>query len=69
MLPRDPNDGKDIFIEIRAGAGGDEASLFAAELARLYARYAEGLRMRTEILSQSESEAGGAERDRARRQG
>jgi peptide chain release factor 1 len=43
MLPRDPNDGKDVFVEIRAGAGGDEASLFAAELARMYARYAESL--------------------------
>jgi len=59
MLPRDPNDSKDVFVEIRAGAGGDEASLFAAELARMYARYAESLRMKVEILSQSESEAGG----------
>jgi peptide chain release factor 1 len=59
MLPRDPNDGKDVFVEIRAGAGGDEAGLFAAELARMYARYAEGLGMKTEILSQSENEAGG----------
>jgi peptide chain release factor 1 len=59
MLPRDPNDAKDVFVEIRAGAGGDEASLFAAELARMYARYAESLGMKTEILSQSESDAGG----------
>jgi peptide chain release factor 1 len=59
MLPRDPNDGKDVFVEIRAGAGGDEASLFAAELARMYARYAESLGMKTEVLSQSESDAGG----------
>ncbi|MGP6158502.1 MAG: peptide chain release factor 1 [Vulcanimicrobiaceae bacterium] len=59
MLPRDPNDGKDVFVEIRAGAGGDEASLFAAELARMYVRYAESLGMKAEILSQSESEAGG----------
>jgi len=59
MLPRDPNDTKDVFIEIRAGAGGDEAGLFAAELARMYVRYAEGLKMKTEILSQSENEAGG----------
>ncbi len=59
MLPRDPNDGKDVFVEIRAGAGGDEAGLFAAELARMYVRYAESLKMKTEILSQSESEAGG----------
>ncbi len=60
MLPRDPNDGKDVFVEIRAGAGGDEASLFAAELARMYSRYAENQGMRVEVLSQSESEAGGA---------
>jgi peptide chain release factor 1 len=60
LLPRDPNDTKDVFIEIRAGAGGDEASLFAAELARMYARYAESLKMKVEVLSQSESEAGGA---------
>ncbi|MFY9780998.1 MAG: peptide chain release factor 1 [Candidatus Baltobacteraceae bacterium] len=59
MLPRDPNDAKDVFVEIRAGAGGDEASLFAAELARMYVRYAESLGMKAEILSQSESEAGG----------
>ena len=59
MLPRDPNDDKDVFVEIRAGAGGDEASLFAAELARAYARYAEGLGMRAEVLSQSDSDAGG----------
>ncbi|HTV73676.1 MAG TPA: peptide chain release factor 1 [Candidatus Acidoferrales bacterium] len=59
MLPRDPNDGKDVFVEIRAGAGGDEASLFAAELARMYARYAESLKMKVEVLSQSDSEAGG----------
>jgi peptide chain release factor 1 len=59
MLPRDPNDAKDVFVEIRAGAGGDEASLFAAELARMYVRYAESLGMHAEMLSQSESEAGG----------
>jgi peptide chain release factor 1 len=59
MLPRDPNDGKDVFVEIRAGAGGDEASLFGAELARLYLRYAESMKMRAEILSQSDNEAGG----------
>lgn len=59
MLPRDPNDAKDVFIEIRAGAGGDEASLFAAELARMYARYAEGRGMRVSVVSQSESDSGG----------
>jgi peptide chain release factor 1 len=58
-MPRDPDDGKDVFVEIRAGAGGDEASLFAAELARMYARYAESLKMRADVLSRSESEAGG----------
>jgi peptide chain release factor 1 len=59
LLPRDPNDEKDVFIEIRAGAGGDEASLFAAELARMYARYAETKKMRVEIVSQNQSESGG----------
>jgi len=59
LLPRDPNDDKDVFIEIRAGAGGDEASLFAAELARMYSRYAETKKMRAETVSQSESESGG----------
>src|SRR5579875_3838201 len=59
MLPRDPNDAKDIFIEIRAGAGGEEASLFAAELARMYARYAESKGMRVSVVSQSESDSGG----------
>src|SRR5579875_2971983 len=58
MLPRDPNDAKDIFIEIRAGAGGEEASLFAAELARMYARYAESKGMRVSVVSQSEYESG-----------
>jgi len=59
MLPRDPNDGKDIFIEVRAGAGGDEAGIFAADLLRMYSRYAEGRKMRVELLSESENEAGG----------
>jgi len=59
MLPRDPNDTKDIFIEIRAGAGGDEAGIFAGDLLRMYTRYAEGRKMRVELLSESENEAGG----------
>src|ERR1700722_14477927 len=59
LLPRDPDDVKDVFIEIRAGAGGDEASLFAADLARMYMRFAETHRMRVEIVSQSDSESGG----------
>jgi peptide chain release factor 1 len=59
MLPRDPNDSKDIFIEVRAGAGGDEAGIFAGDLLRMYMRYAEGRKMRVELLSESENEAGG----------
>ena len=59
MLTRDPNDTKDVIIEIRAGAGGDEAALFAGELLRMYLRYAERKGFATEILSQSESENGG----------
>jgi peptide chain release factor 1 len=59
MLPKDPSDEKDIYVEIRAGAGGDEASLFAAELLRMYARFAERLGMKAELVSSSESESGG----------
>jgi len=59
MLPRDPNDDKDIFIEVRAGAGGDEAGIFAGDLLRMYTRFAESRKMRVELLSESENEAGG----------
>ncbi|MBC5828595.1 MAG: peptide chain release factor 1 [Candidatus Eremiobacteraeota bacterium] len=59
MIPTDPNDRKHVFIEIRAGAGGDEASIFAADIARMYMRYAERMGMKTEIVSQSESESQG----------
>jgi peptide chain release factor 1 len=59
MLPRDPNDSKDIFLEIRAGAGGDEASIFAGDLLRMYMRFAESRRMKVELLTESENEAGG----------
>ncbi|MFN2461431.1 MAG: peptide chain release factor 1 [Candidatus Velthaea sp.] len=59
MLPRDPNDGKDVFIEIRAGAGGDEAGIFAGDLLRMYMRFAESRKMKVELLSESENEAGG----------
>ncbi len=59
MIPTDPNDRKDVFVEIRAGAGGDEASIFAADIARMYMRYAERLGMRTEIVSQSDSDSEG----------
>ncbi|HWP47962.1 MAG TPA: peptide chain release factor 1 [Candidatus Limnocylindrales bacterium] len=59
MLPKDPNDEKNIFLEIRAGTGGDEASLFAADLFRMYTKYAESKNWKVEIMSQSPSEVGG----------
>ena len=59
LVPRDPNDDRDVIVEVRAGAGGEEASLFAADLYRMYARYAERRRWKVEVLSTSESEAGG----------
>jgi peptide chain release factor 1 len=59
LLPRDPNDEKNIILEIRAGTGGDEATLFAAEIFRMYTRYAEMQRWKVEVLSTSESSAGG----------
>ncbi|MEN6532973.1 MAG: peptide chain release factor 1 [Bryobacteraceae bacterium] len=59
MLPKDPNDEKNVVLEIRAGTGGDEATLFAAEIFRMYCRYAESQRWKVEISSSSESEVGG----------
>ena len=59
LLPKDPRDSRNVIMEIRAGAGGEEAALFAFELYRAYARYAERKRWQTEILSASESEKGG----------
>ena len=59
LVPKDPNDERDVFIEIRAGAGGDEASIFAADLARMYMRYAETQKMKIETISISESESAG----------
>jgi peptide chain release factor 1 len=59
LVPKDPNDEKNVILEIRAGTGGDEATLFAAEIFRMYARYAEGQRWKVEVLSTSESGAGG----------
>lgn len=59
LTPKDPNDEKDIIIEIRAGAGGDEASLFAAELYRMYVRWGEIKDYKTELVSESPSEVGG----------
>jgi len=59
LLPRDPDDDKNTVLEIRAGTGGEEAALFAADLFRMYARYAETKGWKVEILSQSEATAGG----------
>jgi peptide chain release factor 1 len=59
LIPQDPNDEKNVIIEIRAGTGGDEASLFAADILRMYARYAERQRWKMEILDASESGIGG----------
>ncbi|MBE0446512.1 MAG: peptide chain release factor 1 [Actinobacteria bacterium] len=59
LVAEDPNDEKDIIVEIRAGAGGDEASLFAGELYRMYSRYAESHGWRTQLLSSSPSDMGG----------
>lgn len=59
LLPRDPNDEKDIIMEIRAGAGGNEAALFAADLFRLYSRYAQNHGWKTDIISMNESGIGG----------
>jgi peptide chain release factor 1 len=60
LLPKDPNDDKNVILEIRAGTGGDEASLFAAEVFRMYTRFAEEHRWKIELLSMSESGVGGA---------
>lgn len=59
LAPKDPNDEKDVIVEIRAGAGGDEASLFAAELFRMYQRLSERRGFKTELISESPSEVGG----------
>jgi peptide chain release factor 1 len=59
LLPKDPDDARPAFIEIRAGTGGDESALFAADLLRMYLRYAERQGWRTEIVSESQSELGG----------
>ncbi|HYF05433.1 MAG TPA: peptide chain release factor 1 [Patescibacteria group bacterium] len=59
LLPKDPNDSKNIIMEIRAGAGGDESTLFGAELFRAYSKYAESLGMKVSTISVSKSDAGG----------
>jgi peptide chain release factor 1 len=60
LLPKDPNDEKNVVLEIRAGTGGDEATLFAAEIFRMYSRYAETQRWRIEVTSTSDSSVGGS---------
>lgn len=59
LLPKDPNDSKNIFLEIRAGTGGDESALFAGDLLRMYMRYAESRKWKVEIVSKNESDLGG----------
>lgn len=59
LLPRDPRDGRNVFLEIRAGTGGDEAAIFSGDLFRMYSRYAEKQGWRVEVLSESEGEHGG----------
>jgi peptide chain release factor 1 len=59
LLPRDPNDEKNLFLEVRAGTGGDESALFAGDLFRMYSRFAERNKWQVEILSESQGDAGG----------
>lgn len=59
LLPKDPNDGRNVFLEIRAGTGGDEAAIFSGDLFRMYSRYAEKRGWRVEVLSENEGEHGG----------
>lgn len=59
LIPKDPNDSKNVILEIRAGAGGDEAAIFAGDLFRMYARFAERHKMKIVIMDSSESESGG----------
>jgi peptide chain release factor 1 len=59
LLPRDPNDDRDVIIEVKAGAGGDESALFAGDLVRMYQRYAEKRGWKIEIIDMTESDLGG----------
>ena len=59
LIPKDPNDEKNVIVEVRAGTGGDEAALFAADLYRMYTRYAERNRWKTEVMSATETDGGG----------
>jgi len=64
LLPRDPDDVRNAFIEVRAGTGGEESALFAADIARMYLRHAERQGWRTEVMSESVSDLGGFLRER-----
>lgn len=59
LLPKDPNDDRNVFLEIRAGTGGDEAAIFSGDLFRMYSRYAESRRWKVEVISESHGEHGG----------
>src|SRR5215470_14782068 len=59
LIPKDPNDDRNVFVEIRAGAGGDEAGLFAADLARMYTKYAEAQKWRVEVMDSHPTGVGG----------
>lgn len=59
LLPKDPNDEKNVFLEIRAGTGGDEAAIFSGDLFRMYSRFAEGKRWKVEVISESDGDHGG----------
>ena len=59
LLPRDPRDDKSVIVEIRAGAGGDEAGIFAADLFRMYVRYSEGRNWKVDLMSANDTDRGG----------
>lgn len=69
MLPKDPDDDRSVIMEVRAGAGGEEAALFAAELLKMYLRYAESRKWKTELLDMSHGDAGGIKQATARIEG
>ena len=56
LLPKDPNDGKNVFLEIRAGTGGDEAAIFSGDLFRMYSKFAESNRWKVEVISENQGE-------------
>ena len=59
LLPKDPNDGRNVYLEVRAGTGGDEAAIFSGDLFRMYSRYAERHGWRVDVLSANDGEHGG----------